>query len=75
MTGWFRIEKRDKHIIVYNRPDKNMPWQKMGEYDMDWLNGDLQVGFSVMAKFAGNGPKQHPDMKAVFSEFLISDNE
>ena len=31
-----------------------MPWGKMGEYEMDWLNEDLQVGFSMMAKFAGD---------------------
>jgi hypothetical protein len=75
MTGWFRIEKRDKRIVVYQKPDKNNPWEKMGDYEMDWLAGDLQVGFSVMAKFAGDGPKQRPDMKALISEFLISDNE
>jgi hypothetical protein len=75
MTGWLRIEKRDKRIIVYRKPDKSEPWEKMGEYEMDWLAGDLQVGFSEMAKFAGDGPKQRPDIKAVFSEFLVTDIE
>jgi hypothetical protein len=31
------------------------------------LKGGLQTGFSIIDRFAGDGSKQHPDIKAVFS--------
>ncbi|HTB27300.1 MAG TPA: hypothetical protein VK711_18150, partial [Puia sp.] len=60
LSGWLRIEKRGKMITAFNRPDEKSPWKKMDEYSSDWLYGDLEVGLSIMARFAGNGPKQHP---------------
>ena len=71
LTGWLRMVKRGKMISIYNRPDENAGWVKLDEYKFDWAATDLQVGFSVMARFAGNGPMQRPDMRAVFSNVKI----
>jgi len=68
MTGWLKIEKRGKQVTAYKKQNRNGEWEKMDDYSLDWLSGELQVGFSVMARFAGDGPKQHPDMRAVFTE-------
>jgi hypothetical protein len=58
-------------ITAFRRANEKSIWIKVDNYSLDWLNGELQVGFSVMARFAGEGPKQHPDMKAVFSNIKI----
>ena len=68
MAGWLKIEKRGKQVIAYKKQNRSGEWEKMDGYSLDWLSGELQVGFSVMARFAGDGPKQHPDMRAVFTE-------
>ncbi|MEJ0080577.1 MAG: hypothetical protein WDM78_06380 [Puia sp.] len=52
MTGWLRMEKRNRQIIVYRKPDKSSGWEKWTVYEADWLNGELQVGLTVMARFA-----------------------
>src|SRR4029077_14764584 len=67
MTGCFRVEKQKGKIIVYKRAEEQTPWEKWGEYTAGCINGELQVGLTVMARFAGDGPKQRPDLKAVFS--------
>ncbi len=72
LSGWLRIEKRGKLIHVYRKPDKDSEWIKADDYEYEWLKGDVQVGFSIMARFAGDGPRQRPDMKAVFSNIKIS---
>ena len=72
LVGWLRIEKRDTKISVYKRPDENSRWIKMDDYELGWLEDEVQVGFAVMARFAGDGPKQRPDMKAVFSKIQIT---
>ncbi len=71
LTGWLRIVKMGNMISIYSRPDETASWAKVDEYKFDWAAADLQVGFSVMARFAGNGPMQRPDMKAVFSNVKI----
>ncbi len=65
--GWLRIEKKDKMLSVYKKEDETGKWVKLDTYEFDWLNTNLQVGFSIMARFAGDGPKQRPDMEAVFT--------
>jgi hypothetical protein len=67
-AGWLKIEKRGKHITAFRKSNAQNSWVKVNEYDLDWLKGTLQAGFSVMARFAGDGPKQHPDIRATFSE-------
>ena len=65
---WMKIERRETHIAVFRRSIADGSWVKVKEYDLDWLKGEMQAGFSVMARFAGDGPKQHPDVRATFSE-------
>jgi hypothetical protein len=72
MSAWLRIEKRGNQIKVLKKPDEASSWIKVEEYTLPWLNDDLEAGFSVMARFAGDGPKQKPDMKAIFSAIKIS---
>jgi hypothetical protein len=67
-SGWLKIERRGKHISAFRKSNAGSSWVKVNEYDQDWLKGNLQAGFSVMARFAGDGPKQHPDIRAAFSE-------
>jgi hypothetical protein len=67
-AGWLKIERRGKHISAFRKSNADSSWLKVNEYDLDWLQGDLQTGFSVMSRFAGDGPKQHPDIRAAFSE-------
>ena len=66
--GWLRIEKRGKHISAFRKSNGDTSWVKINEYDLDWLTGNLQAGFSIMSRFAGDGPKQHPDIRGTFSE-------
>ncbi len=70
--GWLRIEKKDKILNVYKKEDEKGEWTKVGTYEFDWLNTNLQVGFSIMARFAGDGPKQKPDIEAVFTNIHIN---
>ncbi len=71
LTGWLRIDRRGKLISVYERPRKDAGWSKLDGYELDWAKDELQAGFSIMARFAGNGPKQRPDIKAIFSNIKI----
>jgi hypothetical protein len=68
LSGWLRIEKRGNQITAYKKQNEAGDWKKIDDYFLDWLSGELQVGFSVMARFTGDGPRQHPDMRAVFTE-------
>ena len=68
LTGSLKIERRGTHISAFRKSADGDNWSKLDEYELDWLKGDLQAGFSIMARFAGDGPKQHPDMRAAFSE-------
>jgi hypothetical protein len=70
--GWLRIEKKDKVISVFKKKNESGNWTKVGSYEYDWLKTDLQVGFSVMARFAGDGPKQRPDMQGIFTNIQFS---
>ncbi len=67
-SGWLKIEKKGKHIAAFRKSNAADSWVKVNEYDLEWLKGTMQAGFSVMARFAGDGPKQHPDIRAIFSE-------
>jgi hypothetical protein len=71
LTAWLRIEKRGKQISAFKKQSPGSAWEKINDYSFDWLSGELQVGFSVMARFTGDGPKQRPDMRVVFSEIKI----
>jgi hypothetical protein len=72
LTAWLRIEKRGKQISAFKKQNPNGAWEKIDDYSLDWLSGELQVGFSVMARFTGDGPRQRPDMRAVFSEIKLN---
>jgi len=71
LTGWLRMEKRGNRLTVYKRKSEIENWVKTGDYEFDWLKTEMQVGFTVMARFAGTGPKQRPDMETVFSNFKL----
>ena len=66
--GWLKIERRGNHIGAFRKSTADNNWVKVSAYDLDWMKGNLQVGFSVMSRFAGDGPKQHPDIRATFSD-------
>jgi hypothetical protein len=66
-SGWMKLEKRKQSISLFWKSDQDDPWTKIKDYALDWLSGDLQYGFSVMSRFPGNGPKQHPDLEAIVS--------
>jgi hypothetical protein len=70
-TGWVRLEKHGQTISAYKKNGDYDHWVKVEDYESDWLKGEIQTGFSVTARFAGDGPKQHPDMKAVFSSIKM----
>ena len=71
MNGWMRIEKSGKRVVAYFKDDNDSEYKKVGEYDLDWLKGRLQVGFAVFATFPGDGPKMKPDIRAGFSQIKI----
>jgi CarboxypepD_reg-like domain len=71
MNGWLRMEKRGKTITAFFKEEHTTEWNKVGEYEIDWLKDKVQMGLAVFASFSGSGPKMHPDMKAVFSQLKI----
>jgi CarboxypepD_reg-like domain len=71
LTGWLRIEKKGASFVVYKRANEGNDWIRVGEYEFDWLKKEVQVGLAVMARFVGDGPKQRPDMQAIFSNISI----
>ncbi len=71
LAGWLRIEKKGKRLRVYKRKSESDDWIQVDEYEFDWLKTEMQVGFTVMARFAGTGPKQRPDLEAVFSNLKL----
>ena len=71
LEGWLRIEKKGNNIIAYWKDDAEDHWEKIGESNVDWITGKVQVGLAVFASFSGQGPKMHPDMKAEFSKVRI----
>jgi len=73
LSAWLRLEKKDDLVRIYRRTRENDSWVKWNEFKADWLKGELEVGFSVMARFAGDGPKQKPDMQALFSDLHFTD--
>ncbi|HLA57357.1 MAG TPA: carboxypeptidase-like regulatory domain-containing protein [Puia sp.] len=66
--GRLKIERRGGYFSIFRKSNADGSWVKVNAYDLDWAKGNLQVGFSVMARFAGDGPKQHPDIRAIFSD-------
>ena len=66
-----KIEKKGNMISVFRKSGVAAHWVKTSDFESAWAQNELQVGFSVMARFAGNGPKQRPDMQAVFSNIKI----
>jgi CarboxypepD_reg-like domain len=67
LNGWLRIEKKDNILHVFKKQVASGEWTDAGTYQYEWLKKDLQVGLSIMSRFAGDGPKQRPDMQAVFT--------
>jgi hypothetical protein len=72
LTGWLKMQKVGNQLSLFRKDAENSDWMKVDDYELDWLKDNLQVGFSIMSRFAGDGPKQHPDMKAIFSNVKIS---
>jgi len=71
MNGWFRIEKAGKKVIAFFKERSQDEYKKIGEYNLEWLDGKLQVGLATFAAFSGDGPKMKPDMKVMFSQLKI----
>ncbi len=74
MNGWLRFEKRGNTISCYIKNNTGNDWSKITSYNINWLSTTLQAGIMVMARFAGNGPKAQPDMKAIFTKVTITKN-
>ena len=72
MSGWLKIEKAGNRILAFFKVDNDADFKKVGEYELEWLNGKVQLGLTVFASFSGDGPKMKPDMKANFSQVKIS---
>jgi hypothetical protein len=72
LTAWLRIEKKGHLIHFFRKLQPGENWQKVEDYELDWLTGEIELGFSIMARFAGDGPRQRPDIKAIFSGIQIS---
>lgn len=71
LQNWLRIEKQGTMLTAFMRRDEAQEWQKIASYRISWGSKPVQVGFMVMARFAGSGPKMKPDLKAVFSHIGI----
>jgi len=71
MKGWLRIEKSGKKIMAFFKEKNSKDYKKIGEYNLDWLNGKVQLGLATFAAFSGDGPKMKPDMKVIFSKLKI----
>jgi len=71
MNGWLRIEKAGKKVIAFFKERGQDEYKKIGEYNLEWLDGKLQVGLATFAAFSGDGPKMKPDMKVMFSQLKI----
>ena len=67
-----KLEKKGSLITGYFRKDSSSNWKTINSYEIKWNKDSLQAGMTVMAHFAGNGPKMKPDMKAVFTGFVIT---
>jgi CarboxypepD_reg-like domain len=74
MQYWLRLEKKGSTLTAWYKSFSDQEWKKIATYQLSWLNGPLQAGYMVMARFAGGGPKSKPDMKAVFSNFRFIKN-
>ncbi|MEP6747517.1 MAG: hypothetical protein ABJB86_07315, partial [Bacteroidota bacterium] len=71
MNGWLKMERKGNSITAYFKEEHATEWKKAGEYELNWLQDTVQFGLAVSAHFPGDGPKMHPDMKAVFSQIKI----
>ncbi|MBS1608718.1 MAG: hypothetical protein JSS70_08160, partial [Bacteroidetes bacterium] len=71
MQGWMRIEKTGKKITAFYKEDGAADYKKIGEYNLDWLNGKVQLGLAAFAAFSGDGPKMKPDIRVWFSQLKI----
>ena len=71
MQGWMKVEKAGKKITAFYKEDNSIEYKKVGEYNLEWLNGKVQLGLAAFAAFSGDGPKMKPDMKAQFSQLKI----
>ena len=72
LTGWIKVERTGNRLTIYKKSNDSDAWFKADEYEAEWLKGTAQAGFSIFARFAGDGPKQHPDIKAVFSNIKMN---
>ncbi len=71
MNGWMRIEKTGNRVVAYFKEDNTAAYKRAGEYNLEWLRGNVQIGLAVFAAFSGDGPKMKPDIKANFSQIKI----
>jgi hypothetical protein len=71
MQGWMRIEKAGKKITAFYKEDNSKEYAKVGEYNLEWLSGKVQLGLAAFAAFAGDGPKMKPDIRVQFSQLKI----
>ena len=68
---WLRIEKKGNVVSAFIKNNREQEWQKIASYTMEWNNESLEVGMMIMARFAGDGPKMKPDIRAQFSNIKI----
>ena len=71
MNGWLKFEKKGNTISAFIKKTETDEWKKIATYQLSWLDKSLEVGFIVMAKFPGNGPKMKPDMRAIFTHYSL----
>jgi len=69
--GKMKLEKSGTKLIAFFKEGTGNDWKKIGEYEAPWLEQTVQVGMAVYARFAGDGPKMQPDLRAIFSDIKI----
>lgn len=68
---WLKLEKKGKQLTAFYKTASEVEWEKITTYNIEFLGEKVQAGVMVMARFAGNGPKAKPDMKAIFTGLKI----
>ncbi len=74
MSYGLKLIKRGASISAYYKATGTSDWKLITSYQVNWLNDSIQAGFAAMSRFAGSGPKAKPDMKAVFSNFILKND-
>lgn len=71
ISGWLKLERKGKIVTAYKKIQQADEWKVVGSFQLTWMKDTLQIGFAVIARFAGNGPKTKPDLRAIFNNFAI----